>query len=78
MTDPILITHNGKTQSITRWAKELKISRHTITGRITKLGGINEETIPKILNPRVLTHSQVAKRAKRASPWRNFRLKGSP
>jgi hypothetical protein len=39
------ITYKGKTQSITKWAKEIGVTRSTLSSRLNKLGWSVEEAL---------------------------------
>lgn len=46
-----MITFNGKTQSIKKWAKELGFSESTLKTRINRLGWSVEDALTRKVNP---------------------------
>ena len=72
------LTHNGRTQSVSDWGREIGLPSRTIYQRLRKGYSVADALYPGRILPMVHEMSARGRKAKAASPWAyDLILKGS-
>lgn len=61
------LTHEGRTQSLEDWARELGFAPSTLAQKVRRLGA------PEALSTPALSPAEAARRNRSKSPWRRHR-----